>query len=55
MAFYSSVAVNYVMSRLLVFLTPESSREMRDAAFTFYVQQGYITDDYPRYEAFFTK
>lgn len=38
------------MSRLMVFLTPESSKEMRDAAFEFYVQQGYITTDYPRYE-----
>ncbi|PNF39536.1 Neprilysin-1 [Cryptotermes secundus] len=43
------VLANYVMSRLLVFLTPESSREMRDAAFEFYVQQGYITTDYPRW------
>lgn len=43
------VLVNYVMSRLLVFLTPESSKEMRDAAFEFYVQQGYITTDYPRW------
>lgn len=40
---------NYVMSRLLVFLSPESSKEMRDAAFEFYVQQGYITSDYPRW------
>ena len=39
---------NYFMSRLLVFLSPESSREMREAAFKFYVQQGYITEDYPR-------
>jgi len=46
----SSVTVNYVMSRLLVFLSPESNKEMRDAAFEFYVQQGYITPDYPRYE-----
>lgn len=56
MAFHNlTVAVNYVISRLLVFLTPESSSEMRDAAITFYVQQGYITPDYPRYVAFFAK
>jgi len=43
------VLVNYVMSRLLVFLSPESNKAMRDAAFDFYVQQGYITPDYPRW------
>jgi hypothetical protein len=48
MAFFS-VTANYVMSRLLVFLSPESNKDMRDAAFEFYVQQGYITKDYPRY------
>ena len=46
----SSVTVNYVMSRLLVFLSPESNKEMRDAAFEFYVRQGYITPNYTRYE-----
>ena len=46
----SSVTANYVMSRLLVFLSPEGNKEMRDAAFDFYVQQSYITPDYPRYE-----
>jgi len=40
---------NYVMGRLLVFLSPESSKEMRDAFFEFYVKQGYITADYPRW------
>jgi hypothetical protein len=45
-----SITVNYVMSRLLVFLSPESNKEMRDAAFEFYVQQGYIPTDYPRYK-----
>jgi hypothetical protein len=38
------------MGRLLMYLSPESSKEMRDAFFEFYVQQGYITADYPRYE-----
>jgi len=46
----SSVTGNYVMSRLLVFLSPESNKEMRNAAFEFNVQQGYINKDYPRYE-----
>jgi predicted metalloendopeptidase len=43
------VLVNYVMSRLLVFLSPESNKEMRDAAFEFYVRQGYITPNYTRW------
>lgn len=43
------VLANYVMSRLLVFLSPEGNKEMRDAALEFYVEQGYITEDYPRW------
>ena len=39
---------NFIMSRLLVFLSPESNREMREAALQFYSQQGYIPEDYPR-------
>jgi len=46
----SSVTANYVMGRLMVFLSPESNKQMRDAAFEFNVQQGYLTPDYPRYE-----
>ncbi|XP_069671144.1 endothelin-converting enzyme homolog [Periplaneta americana] len=44
------ILANYVMGRLLVFLAPESSKEMREAFFDFYVEMGTFTEDYPRWE-----